>query len=30
MVYRSPMNTVKTDGRCVNGWSLSVYGGDVH
>ena len=24
MVFPSPLNTVKTDDRCVNGWSVPV------
>ena len=24
MVFPSPLNTVKTDDRCVNGWSVFV------
>ena len=23
MVFPSPLNTVKTDGRCVNGWCVN-------
>ena len=25
MVFPSPLNTVETDDRCVNGWGVDVY-----